>query len=259
VFQTNGHQSTLVKITQQTGTLEAKTLEDVHRDTPLLAVPSRNRPRLTGIHTRSLSGLGATPPPSQWEPEDVEGYNRYVEIYYREWEKYLGELTEWALAVQRTFEVQVMLVNAGTAPATNIDVEIAFPPGVILFDDDQMPPKPSAPEPPPQIPLGPGKGFALPIPPELDIASLMQRGPRSTIVYTDENIVRFQATDLKHGHQVGIASFRAGFMGRKDIAPFAVTYVVTANEPIDHITGELLFEVELDGIVVSGCLDEMAN
>jgi hypothetical protein len=137
-----------------------------------------------------------------------------------------------------------MLVNAGTTPATNIDVEIAFPPGVILFDDDQLPPKPEAPEPPPLVPLGPGKSFVRRIAPEFDIPSLMQRDPRSTIVYPDENIVRFQAADLKHGRQAEIATFRAGFMGREDIAPFAVTYVVTANEPIDPITGELLFEID---------------
>ncbi len=259
VFQTDGQQRTLVKITQQTVTLDANTIEEVRRNTPLLALPSANRPRLSGVSTRSLSAFGATVPPSQWEPEDIEGYNRFVEHYHREWEEYLGQLTEWALAVQRTFGVHVMLVNAGTAPATNIDVEIGFPPGVILFDNDQLPPKPEAPEPPPLVPLGPGKGFGRPIAQKLDFPSPMERYPRSTIVYSDENIVRFQTADLKHGHQAEIATFRAGFTGREDIAPFAVTYIITANEPIDPITGELLFEVELDGIVVSGSLDEAAN
>jgi hypothetical protein len=256
VFQPDGQQSMLMKITQQTVTPDAKTLEDVRRNTPLLPLPSANRPRLSGVSARSLSALGAAPPPSLWEPEDIEGYNAFVGHYYRKWEEYLGELTEWALRVQRTFEVHVILVNAGTAPATNIDVEIAFPPSVILFDDDQLPPKPEAPEPPPLVPLGPGKPWVRPIAPEFGFTSPMPRYPRSTIVSPDENIVRFQADDLKHGHEVKIATFRAGFMRPEDITPFAATYVVTANEPIDPIAGALLFEVELDGIVVSGHLDE---
>ena len=246
----NDEPATLVRLSQKADNPDAKSLQAIKAATPLLPLPSEDIPRLFGSSASTMSGLGMTPPPSQWSREDTEGYNSFVERYYRDWERYLDALTEWSLLCKRIFSVELLLSNTGTAPATNIDVQVLFPPHVAVFEADKLPERPEAPKPPPLMPLGPGKGWATPLDPKIDFGLFSPYTRKVTTVDTKENCVYFETSGLKHSHSIKIGTFAAGFLCREEIQSFTAQYVVTANEPIDSIIGELQFQFELDGMIV---------
>jgi hypothetical protein len=243
VFEQGAEQKMLLKIAQQVALPDVKTLDEVRQQTPLLSLSAAKRQNLVGPTANSLGSILS--PSLRWNVQEIEGYNRLVSGYYSQWQRYLDELSEWSLAIQRIFEVRGVLANSGTAPATNIDVELVFPTGILLFEDDKLPTKPEAPDPPPFMPFGPGRSFARPVALNLDLTSMLSTRPRSTFIYADQNTVRFHSDGLKHGHHQKIATFRAGFATGEDIGPFVARYTITANEPIDPIYGDLSFEVEV--------------
>jgi hypothetical protein len=71
--------------------------------------------------------------------------------------------------------------------------------------------------------------------------------PRSTTIEPEKNLVHFRISHLKNGRRADIAAFNATFRTGQDIKPFAVRYVITANEPLGPFAGQLHFDVKLNG------------
>ena len=141
--------------------------------------------------------------------------------------------------------MNLILLNAGTLPATEIDVNITFPEGLVLYDErTRFPVTPKAPTPPPLKAQSPAYPFATAVP--MDIRSLAPLGmSRPTTIFPKDLRVHFGLDVLKHHHQVAIHAFLVSFSTTKDIRSFGADYTITANEPIDPIEGSISFEVEL--------------
>ena len=246
-------------IVRQTGAISGLiTLEANREETPILPLPAAPDPRFAALaratrgQSSVLANLGRAPPPSAWSREETQGYNVWVERYYADYGAYLAAMADWVRLVERTRTVRLRLENNGTAPATGIDVEVAFPDAVILYDDDHdFPERPKAPEPPPLRPLAPGTGIVR----HADFASELARSallnpphllPRSTIVDAPSRTVRFTRQELKHNHSAEIEEFTVTFGSPDCIAPFEAEYVITAREPIDPIRGRIRFEAARD-------------
>lgn len=90
----------------------------------------------------SLSNFGG---PSS---EEITRYNRDLEKFYGEYERYLRENRASINLQRRTVRLDLYLFNYGTAPAEDIDVFMHFPDGFDLYDEDEKPQTPEAPDPP---------------------------------------------------------------------------------------------------------------
>src|SRR3546814_14198989 len=102
-----------------------------------------------------LDSLGHKRPVSQWTTEETEGYNRHVQAYYASYARFLEKRVDFERLRLRSFQVNLRLENNGTLPATDIDVDIYFPEGIVLYDDDE---KLAAEPEPPEAQIGRASG-----------------------------------------------------------------------------------------------------
>lgn len=240
------------RISQTVQNLGVKALDEIQQETPLLPLPpQRGGLGPSGIlsmtgQTGVLAGLGRSKPTSQWTKEETEGYNSHVCAYHKSYERYLEGRTNFVRLVMRSFEVTLVLENTGTLPATGIDVNVTFPAGIVLYDEDEkFAPEPTPPDAPPLRPMGPGAAIVRNLP--MNIAALRNPLwiPRSTRVYPAERRVHFSSGELKHHHTHAFEPFIVSFATADDVRSFEANFVITANEPIDPIVGAIGFEVLL--------------
>lgn len=85
-------------------------------------------------------------------PEEYDRYARDREQYLDEYRKYVSRRWRWSDQLRRSFRIEFMLENVGTAPAEDIDLALRIPQGVSPnFDGKGLvtpPDRPDAPEPP---------------------------------------------------------------------------------------------------------------
>ncbi len=147
-----------------------KSLDEIKKETPLQPLPPANVSAVRALVSppklsSSLANFGYKRPVSQWTREEVDGYNRWVESFYRQYEGYLEAQADYVRLVMRSLEVKLLVTNDGTLPATDIDVALYLPAGVVPHDRDEgLPKAPEAPDPPPLVPLAPGYAFAQSMP-----------------------------------------------------------------------------------------------
>lgn len=236
------------RISQTPRNLGVPTLEAVREATPLLP-PSKSAPdplarAIARSSYASLTGFGRERPTSDWTAEEVEGYNRRVEAYYASYAAFLRERDEWQRLVLRTFAIEFILENAGTAPATSVDVDLQFPDGLVVYDHDYELKPPTPPEPPAKRAMPIGATIIRPHQATFDLSGLTRGLPRPTVIYPEESRVSYALSELKHRRQSTMDKILVSFASPDDIATFDVAYVITAREPINPIEGSVRFEVE---------------
>lgn len=235
------------QISQMLQDLDLPSLEEIRRKTPLLTIPKTaarwfGGPTLPSrIHTGSrLARMPWQKPVDEWTREEKEDFNRRVERYYGRYQTYIEAVAEHTLLAMRSISVSLILENTGTLPATGMDVEITFPEGVVLHDDEGgFPDQPKAPEPPPLAIPGVAvlqNNPSLSIPYPLPI--------RSTSYYPVDRRVESHVDHLKHHRQTSLEEFVVSFATRQDIRSFEAEYVITANETLDPIRGTIAFSIE---------------
>lgn len=232
-----------------------KTRDEVRAENPPLrfsTLPISRAASGTIASQRGLSRLGMggqVRQPSQWSSEETEAYNRSVQRYYRSYDAFLDEHDEHSKLLLRTFQVQLAVRNSGTSPGTGIDVDIYFPDSITLRDHDEAPPSaPKAPEPPSKVIVDNERnyGHAVQVRPfRDDLVPMGGYNSHTTLIYPEERRVSFSTIALKHHTSVILELITLTFAGEQDVTAFDAKYVITANEPIDPIKGEVHFDVRL--------------
>ncbi len=223
----------------------APPLSEIRAKYPPLAKPGSPPPRtdLLGIDSGALAavlrsfGLSA---------ERIDRYNQDLERLYAAYSSYLKDLLAWEEQHARSFEVNLILFNGGTAPASDIDIVLGFPEDIDLFESDDLPKRPEAPE-PPQRPAGlelvrPGLFGG-------DVPGYLFRGPLTGLeapdlhglptVDRDRHQVSFSLRSLKHEFRQTFRPFHCRFPGRKAIRSFHVDFHASAAELLEASTGQL--------------------
>lgn len=224
-------------------------LQAIQLQTPFLDIPKLD-PIFDGpdiasrIRSRSMipAAFSRPKPIEHWTKQEKEGFNRGVERYYAEYQSYLEAVAEHARLESRSIEVNLVLHNVGTLPATNIDVEITFPEGIILHGDEGGPPeRPTPPATPELVP--PGTAIVRQTP--FELPNISANSQRSMSFDSGGRRVHVRRSDLKHHMQVSFAVFIVSFATREEIRSFQAEYLITANESVDPVRGTIEFDVEL--------------
>jgi hypothetical protein len=173
--------------------------------------------------------------------EFYEDYNRRVEDYYLDYEKYLRNTAAFKTLASRTIKLELILHNSGTCPAEDIHVLLHFPDGFLVYDDRRPPKPPEEPAVPSKeinlMPMFPGlSGWALP-----DMGSIPSL-PDPTlpkIRKTNSYEITFQFEKLQHGFIRRLKPLYILFDSLSSAASFAIDYTIHAGNMIDESTGEL--------------------
>src|SRR5208283_550373 len=89
------------------------------------------------------------------DPDRIAAYNRELDGYFINFEKYLLDLEPLFQRALRRAKIELKFVNDGTSPATDIDIEVHIPDGMEVLSEEDRLPTPPEPRPPerPQTPL----------------------------------------------------------------------------------------------------------
>jgi hypothetical protein len=98
----------------------------VYRDTTKI---QNTKPSITFLHSAPFS-LSET---------QINEYNKELDKYFIEHQKYAERLFEAFVFKSNTIEIDLILNNNGTSPALDIDIEIHFPDGFELFREKDIP------------------------------------------------------------------------------------------------------------------------
>jgi hypothetical protein len=110
-----------------------------------LPTPDPNAAPFSG-DLAELSGLRAVFGPGS--PAAIDRYNAALPQFYAEYGDYVSRLEAWLERLRLSTTVVVELHNDGAATATDVDVTLRFPEGIVLCRGRDFPEEPKAPRPP---------------------------------------------------------------------------------------------------------------
>ncbi len=79
---------------------------------------------------------------------DIDAYNNELEKYYAQCKIFFQKQVDYENLLARTLELDLWVLNRGTAPAEDIDIFMHFPDGFTLFSEEKFPKAPQNPKPP---------------------------------------------------------------------------------------------------------------
>lgn len=194
-----------------------------------------------GINS-ALRSMGVPIPFINWDQDDIDGYNGRVRKYLDDYALYEGHLKSHKLDEMRTLSLRFAIVNSGSAPATNVDVKVYFPPQITIFDSADDIEEPKAPKPPEKAPLGRAAALFTAGPPGLNLKSFN----KTYTVDAEQGLFSFHADNVKHHHHFNSPVVKVRPQTVDDIADFEVQYVVTSNELVDRVEGKLVVRIVRD-------------
>lgn len=239
-----------VVFVQQNATLKGiRTLADIKTETPVRSKADQTKPGLADhipIYDGSLFGLrhrARNKPFREWTQEEFDGYNKQVQLYYERYAAYLEAAREHSLLLQRAVIVKLVLENRGTRPTTDVRSRLSLPPGVLVYENDDLPTPPVPPSPPSLAPYG------------VSNAEIVQRVHSSytalfketTRIADDHKSIDFRISKLQHHYHQEFNSFTLLLNSEHGIKGFEVEYYITTDELPTPQKGKLRFEVELSG------------
>jgi hypothetical protein len=78
----------------------------------------------------------------------VERYNEALPQYYARYGDYASQMAKWLELIRLSATIVLELHNNGSATATDVDVTLHFPEGIVLWRPRDFPDEPKEPEPP---------------------------------------------------------------------------------------------------------------
>lgn len=188
---------------------------------------------------------------------EIERYADARSSFLENYAEYVQAMREFERARARRFTLELQLVNSGSVPATDVDVRIHVPDGVIVADEDDELGEPEAPKPPVRPQRGQGGLFAGLIGPlhlndafRVRDASYLSShtpsrayGPFSVsswdIEETGSYVVSGNVGRVKHGLREALSTIYLTIPEDARIRPFQLTYSLHAANLPEAVNGTL--------------------
>jgi rRNA-processing protein FCF1 len=176
-------------------------------------------------------------------------YNKQIEEFYTDYEKYLIQLSEFEVRKQTTIILEIELSNTGGAPARDVHVFMHFPDGLDVYDEDGFetamaePTEPKAPLERLQAAIQTMKSWPTPplfVPPRMpSIHSIHSNVTGWSIKRSDTYDVRGHVKELTHGLEVGFGILFVVFESRDAVKSFGIDYELLAANLPEKLSGKL--------------------
>jgi hypothetical protein len=158
--------------------------------------------------------------------------------WYGTYEQYLREVAEFEARQLRTIQIDLMLMNMGTCPAEDVDINLHFPDGFTMYNEDEQPERPDEPSAPSLTAFDPGLAFIRPIMPDL-MTPKFPNPHMPKIRKTNSYDVTVPCGSLKHEYVYNCKTLYLAFDSFEGANSFSFTYNIhAANAPVSQ-EGEL--------------------
>lgn len=125
-------------------------LNEIKKKHPIIEYVQEKSPKIDG--TTPLTNIAAyinSLSPLAPKQEDYDKYNEQLDKYYTRYRKHLYDLFIYNIQASLKIDLSISLINEGTAPAENTDVNLHFPDGFKVLEKDEWKDlKPNPPSPP---------------------------------------------------------------------------------------------------------------
>ena len=174
-------------------------------------------------------------------------YNQRMENYFSDYNNYFDRYTLWQETICMHHTIKLVITNDGTALASNVDVELFFPDGVVPVEKDGIPEEPN----PPAVPRQKKR---------ISVSHFADKGNHDVLVRTKERLKRLASllhnieqdknsicisySQLKHGFREICKPVIFRFMSRNSMGSFKIRYQLSANELPDSIENDLHIRVD---------------
>jgi hypothetical protein len=192
------------------------------------------------------------------EPSRISDYNAQLDTFFSDYQRFLMKLQPVIDRVHRRAQVGLKLVSDGTSPATDIDIDVHIPDGVLVLDDEDELPMPKEPQRPDRprtlietleavgrVPISNyfthhlGDSFSSFTMPQIP-ASFAPRNVNGTrIRKTNSYDVSAHVGTLKHDDREPLDKFYIEFESWEAIKPFSMDYRLHAANLPKPVNGVL--------------------
>jgi rRNA-processing protein FCF1 len=188
------------------------------------------------------------------DSDSIRKYNDRLEVFLKEYEKYLTRLAVFYAWECRTAAISIILVNDGSCPADDIDIIMHFADGFELFDEGEYqeePEAPKAPQKPRSIWEGAANATGLLLR-DFDLrdsdlySASRHRSPASssnvscpTIKRTNSYDVKVNVNKAKHGIEAPLDPLYLTFEPSAALRGFRIDYEIHASNLARPVTGKL--------------------
>lgn len=185
--------------------------------------------------------------------EQIETYNKKLNEFFSEYEKYLKSDYKYKQLLSLTLPVSLSLENNGNTPATDIDIWLHFPDGFKLLNEENFPDKPNKPKPPykpkHQFDIGNLSPLSFPsLNPYRDYrnseAAFNLNKPEIRETNSYEVDVHFE--NLKHFQSIPIDTLMVVFLTPSSIKSFKIDYKIIVGNAPEPFVGSLSVVIEKD-------------
>lgn len=198
-------------------------------------------------------------------PLDIDRYNKRMDEFYRAYEQYLKATGLLEDSQRRLCQLDLVLENAGSCPAKDIDVDLHLPDGLRVADDVESlltyPSEPKAPEGPKSLLQERAEmiGSIKPVS-GLDIGNIELRAiedigrnvSRPVIRRTDSLEIHFHVRELKHTCQADFDPLFVLFDSWATTRSFTIDYELLASNVPRLVAGQLHIIVDTAEIQKNG-------
>lgn len=190
-----------------------------------------------------------------YDPQEIERYAAKRSQFLKEYAEYARAQREFERARARHFSLEIEVVNNGTTPASDVDIRLHVPDGVLVADEDDLQ-EPELPTPPALPQTGAERlaaGFASLRVPGVSLSSysylppsphhMLARAPRNVssldIKETNSYLVTCHVGRVKHGLRESLPTMYVTVPSSASIRPFQITYTLHAANLAEPVTGTL--------------------
>ena len=217
-----------------------KEIELVKKETPFLVYNTLKK----DIHKKPLLTFAKHTLFSLSESQ-VNDYNKELNEYFTKCENYANELFVAFDFRNHSIKIEFLLVNTGTAPAHDIDIEIHFPDGFELITENDLPmlkKKPIPPYKPKNITdynfhINPIARSIINPASNFDMGSIKLNQP--TIKKTNSYNVSYHLNSLKHNQNFELEPLYAKFNNIGSAKGFKIEYKLIISNLASQVVGQL--------------------
>jgi hypothetical protein len=173
----------------------------------------------------------------------IDHENVHIDLYYLKYDHYYKEISSRHDWLQRSYEIELKLINDGSGPATIMEAQLAFPGPITVGRLSDAPEMPDAPDPPKLKDRfasdlsGIAQISHLRIPPMLEFHE-------GRPLFDDEGgNVFFETSNLRPKSQFALDTFVITFAALADCRPIEVAVTIRCNE-LEPITQTLAIVFE---------------
>ena len=182
--------------------------------------------------------------------EHISTYNQQLREYFSDYQKYLDLFTDWHEEICMYHTVKLVISNDGTAPASNVDIELYFPDGVVPVGDDNIPEEPKPPDAPEK-----NQGIFASLLPDirplnvLESAQIQQNWLTAHLsgmpdITLHENSICISYLKLKHGFSEISDPLTFRLVSRDAVGAFKINTRLSADEMPDAVEDDLHIRID---------------